>query len=124
MTDDLIARIETQLASVVTSSAGTPTEKTIRDYGRTPVCREDIEALIASYRALEAQAVLYKKGVLDLAIEIGGCTCGEEYTGRGLIAPDCAWHQASTPEILEEVGLMDEYRRLLDAALAARKPSE
>ena len=56
MTDDLIARIETQLASVVTSSAGTPTEKTIRDHGRTSVCREDIEALIARVRALEAQA--------------------------------------------------------------------
>lgn len=58
MTDDLIARVETQLASVVTSSAGTPTEKTIRDHGRTSVCREDIEALIARVRALEAQAAI------------------------------------------------------------------
>ena len=58
MTDDLIARVERQLASVVTSSAGTPTEKTIRDYGRTSVCREDIEALIARVRALEAQAAI------------------------------------------------------------------
>ena len=69
----------------------------------------------------EAQAALYKKGVLDLALEIGGCSCGPEYTGRGLIAPDCAWHQASTPEILEEVGLRGEYESLIDAALEARE---
>lgn len=77
--------------------------------------------LIARIRALEAQAARYKAGLLDLAIEIGGCRCGPEYTSRGLIAPDCAWHQSSTPEILEEVGLMEEYQTRIDAALAARE---
>ena len=79
---------------------------------------EHYQARIA---ALEAQAALYKKGVLDLALEIGGCSCGPEYTGRGLISPSCSWHQASTPQILEEVGLRAEYEQLIDAALAARK---
>lgn len=76
---------------------------------------------LARIRELEAQAARYKAGLLDLAIEIGGCRCGPEYTGRGLIAPDCAWHQSSTPEILEEAGLLGEYQARLDAALAARE---
>ena len=80
--------------------------------------------LLARVRELKAQAERYKTSLLDLAIEIGPCRCGPEYTGRGLIAPNCTWHQSLTPEILEEAGLLGEYQARLDAALAAREAGE
>jgi len=56
MTDDLIARVEQQLSAIITAGSGDVTERTIRDHGQRIVVVEDIDALIARVRELEAQA--------------------------------------------------------------------
>ena len=56
MMDDLIPRVEQQLSAIITAGSGDVSECTIRDHGQRIVDANDIEALIARVRALEAQA--------------------------------------------------------------------
>ena len=61
MTDELVNRVERQLSAIITSGSGDVSERTLRQYGQRIVNAEDIEALIARVRELEAQAALDAK---------------------------------------------------------------
>ena len=55
-----------------------------------------------------------------IAIDIlGACSCHEAYASRGMIAPDCVWHDCSE----ELIAALRKARRIgLDAALAEVEP--
>jgi sugar phosphate isomerase/epimerase len=107
MTDDLIARVEQQLSAIITAGSDDVTERTIRDHGQRIVVVEDIDALIARVRELEAQAE--RDAALREAIEAIG-----EMGFREIISALSAYWSDSDP-------LTDQVRELRDAALAERE---
>lgn len=138
MTDDLILRVEQQLASVITTGSGDISERTIRQYGRTPVCREDIEALISRVRELTAQAARQNAEFDSLLLDCDKAARLNEAQAAAdakvveaikqlplehlfalVAAQDSRWDEAESALINAENVLAG-----LDAALAARKPSE
>lgn len=38
----------------------------------------------------------------EIALKLGLCNCGEEYTKRGLTAPDCPYHAFAITEAMDE----------------------
>lgn len=106
MTDDLIARVERQLSGVVTVGSGTESERT----GRQFIEAGDIEALVASVRALKAQAALDGKVIATVDV-----ACPDFWRH----VADVVRHDGDWPEAANHLDEMADALEERDAALAA-----